>query len=169
MHNIRFPEIWQILTRHIDFENKSLLDVGSGYGDLMKAAHKKGAKVYGIDKNIQLVEQLKEFEKDDFYISFVDIDKVTEGDFLLDDVDILTCFSVLPYLNKPNQALRYFKKLAKIVVIECQYANDGPGFYWLKGDGDMEAWLKQVWNTVGKIGETKVEDRDKQRSIWLCE
>jgi len=167
-HNIRFPQMWDIITKHVDFKGKTLLDIGFGYGDLLKAAHSAGAKVYGIDQAAELVSNLRVYNSTTFNVRRANIEEIFYSKETLPKVDILTCFSVLPYLSDPDKMLNYFSGLSPQVLIECQYAGDGPGLDWLKGDADMQIWLDTIWYDVEKIGETKVEGRG-YRSIWLCQ
>lgn len=167
-HNIRFPEIWQILTEHINFNGKTLIDIGCGYGDLLKTAYEAGSTVYGVDKDISLINKLQKYITENFYLVCHDIDYLEDNQELPEHVDILTCFSVLPYLQYPDKVLRYFRQLSDITIIECQYSGDGPGFASIKNDNDMVDWLSSIWDNVEKIGQTEVVGRG-YRSIWLCQ
>lgn len=174
-YNQRFPEIWQILTQHIDFTGKTLLDIGCGYGDLIKAAYQDGATVYGLDRDFP--NELKAIHYPDrFYLIRDDINWWTDNDYPFkrgknknSRIDILTCFSVLPYLKNMLETLSYFKQIAPMVVIECQYYGDGPGLLFIQNDEDMRRVLDSYWPVVSKIGQTFVDGRNKYRSIWLCE
>jgi len=176
-HNKRFPKIWKIITEHVDFEGKRLLDIGCGYGDLIKAAHDVGATVYGVDNNKDItrgltVESPDRLKTGRFYVVYDDIEDWTE-DYLpfrrskgTEKIDIVTCFSVLPYLEDPEYTLSLFPLIAPIAILEVQYFGDGPGV--VAGDGPMKTILEKYFNKVEKIGSTRVDFRNKERSIWLC-
>lgn len=173
-YNKRFPEMWKILTRHIDFEGKTLLDVGCGYGDLIIAAYEQGATVYGMDRSDSVISYLlgnnsNRIKTGKFTVIQHDINlflSVTNEED--DKFDILTCFSVLPYLQSPKQILRNFSEVAKVVIIECQYYGDGPGLSWIRDDTDMSMLLQDIWPNVRKIGQTFIENRNRYRGIWIC-
>lgn len=67
----------EVLTSMYDFEGKSVLDIGCGFGDLNKILSKKykDYKYLGIDINEQLVKEANEMNKDRENINF------TVGDF----------------------------------------------------------------------------------------
>jgi hypothetical protein len=59
---------------------------------------------------------------------------------------------------------------ADVSFIECQYKDDGPGPDWLKDDNDMLSVLRfHDWDSIKPIGYTLVKDRNKKRTIWMCE
>ena len=67
----------EVLTSMYDFEGKSVLDIGCGFGDLNKILSKKykDYKYLGTDINEQLVKEANEMNKDMENINF------TVGDF----------------------------------------------------------------------------------------
>jgi SAM-dependent methyltransferase len=166
IHNVRSPEQWEIISRHIDFKGKTVLDLGCGKGDILFRAFKAGAQVLGIDSdganvkhNLEIHPEIKVVVDD---IEFMILDR---------QVDIAICFSVLPYLKRPASTLEWINIHSEVALIECQYAGDGPGFAFLKGNGDMREWLLDVgqFKKVKVIGKTLVEGRNKKRYIWMCE
>ncbi len=178
-YNKRFPEIWWIITKETDFKNKVIVDVGCGGGDLVKAVFKAQARrVYGFDLDVNnsifkfnnrvpLNVILCEDDINGWGNEWPDLRNGTnhKGD---SRIDILTCFSVLPYLDDPAKIVRKLRSMAHTVLIEMQYRGDGPG-QLIKNDEEMFIWLKkQGFNTVENIGKTFVEDRDKYRTIWCC-
>lgn len=172
-HNKRFPDIWKILTKHIDFNKKSLLDIGCGYGDLIKAAHDSGATVYGIDKDKELVSKLQNeterLKTGRFFVLNQDVNKWSENHLPFTKspkIDIISCFSVLPYLDNPEHLISLFPLISPVSAIECQYLGDGPG--QIKNDKEMRNLLQSYFALVFKLGATLVDYRNKERSIWLC-
>lgn len=163
LYNIRFPKMWEIITPHIDFYQKVVLNLGAGYGDTSKAIMLKGGVPVSVDKK-------KLFEGD---VIISDLNNWTKEGFSLpkgvpDNPDIIICFSVLPYLKDPQGMMRLFLNLAPTTLIECQYRGDGPGFEFIKNDADMKKWFQRIgWNQIEKLGETYIPGRDKSRSIWL--
>ncbi len=179
-YNKRFPEIWQIITKDINFKDKVVIDVGCGGGDLVKAAYDIGAKkIYGFDTDID--NSILRFGSNVPANVFLCEDDINEWDSEWPQIyrgksqdsrckkRILTCFSVLPYLVEPDRLVRLFREMAHIVLIEMQYIGDGPG-QLIRNDGEMFIWLKQQgFDTIENIGRTYIEDRDKYRTIWRCE
>lgn len=172
-HNERFPEMWKIISKHIDFDNAVVVDAGCGYGDFAMAAVRAGAKkVYAIDNDAQLTKALAAKGNDGLLIVQDDINDWNDDWYPLKNwerIHILSCFSVLPYLEKPDEKLKLFSKIADLTLIECQYFEDGPGFEFLMNDLDMELWLKAYWSKVEAIGQTRIIDRAKNRTIWMCQ
>jgi SAM-dependent methyltransferase len=166
IHNTRSPEQWEIISRHVDFKGKTVLDLGCGKGDILFRAFEAGAQVTGIDNNPEQIRYIK--------------DAMPEVNVAVDDiafmimqskVDIIICFSVLPYLKLPSNMLLWINFHSDVALIECQYAGDGPGLSFLKGNNDMRAWLLEAgqFEKVQVIGHTFVEGRNKNRFIWMCE
>jgi predicted RNA methylase len=169
-HNKRFPEQWRIITDHIDLTDKTIVDAGCGYGDMVKALIAAGAGyvfAYDIDKG--LCERLQALNLERVCISNEDINTWQCDASNFKRVDFLICFSVLPYLTNPFGSLRIFKCYARQCLIECQYKGDGPGFKHIHNDDDMIAYLHQAgFRNVVKLGETEIKDRNAVRPIWRC-
>jgi len=172
-YNPRLEYAWNIISRHINFKDKTVLDVGCGHGDIIRACHSVGAIVYGLDKELQ--EDIKQIAigKENFHLVRDDINEWCETWLSFKrkssiGVDVLICMSVLPYLDRPFKALEYFKQIAPILILEVQYFGDGPGLLRMCNDSQMEEILLNHWSNVSKIGATLVEGRHKYRSIWLC-
>lgn len=157
--NSRSSEQWRIISKHIDFKGKVILDLGCGHCDILIQCIQAGAKCYGVDHNppdefkgvvnVRTIEDWMQFDND-YY-------------------DVIICFSVLPYLEYPFSVIQWIKDHSEIALIECQYSGDGPGFPSIKDDKDMRDYLNLAdFDSVEPIGKTLVEDRNKFRTIWLC-
>lgn len=180
IYNKRFPDMWQMITKKINFKNKIVIDIGCGGGDMVNAVYKAGAKeIYGFDTD--LTNSILQFHSNVPKNVNLCQDNINEWDaewpviWQNKSLDyrhkdrIITCFSVLPYLDEPDRLVRLFRNMAHVVLIEMQYRGDGPGKI-IKNDDEMYIWLKQQgFNTVQNIGKTYIEDRDKYRTIWRCE
>lgn len=170
VHNVRSPEQWEIISRHVDFKGKTVLDLGCGKGDILFRVFDAGAQIIGIDKDEKNIEYIRsccseiEVIKDDLH----DLPVLSVSDA---QQDVIICFSVLPYLLGAGYTLRWINEHSAIALIECQYAGDGPGFHFLWGNGEMESWLLEVgqFEKVKVIGHTFVAGRNKNRFIWMCE
>ncbi|MES9740342.1 class I SAM-dependent methyltransferase, partial [Peribacillus frigoritolerans] len=49
--------------RGIDFNNKKVVDLGSGTGVLSRVLHNEGAAVVGVEPSAELIEQAKVIDK----------------------------------------------------------------------------------------------------------
>ena len=172
--NLRAPLMWEYISKHVDFYEKSVVDLGAGYCDLA---------IYAVGAGANLVDAV---EGDTGVISKV-TDKVsplqqirlinsTIEDYIKRprDYGVAFCTSVLPYLDRPDDVLLWLSENINISIIECQYINDGPGSnLGIKDDAMMESWLRSFkqWDSkygCRKIGETAIAIRPGNRSIWLC-
>lgn len=173
VHNTRAPEQWRIISEHVDFDGKTVLDLGCGYGDLLRFADCKGnaLEVWGYESNTEILASLWQAthpfrNKKPIYMR-QNIDDMVIAENAV--ADIIFCFSVLPYLFNPAATLHWMRKHSTQALIECQLAGDGPGFDWLKTSQDMRRWLDSIgWESVERIGWTVVKDRGTSRGIWLC-
>lgn len=176
LYNKRAGEMWDIISAHVDFAGKRVIDLGCGRGDLALRVSAMSAVrwVQAYDNNAECIldcESKKQSIKHRVTISFK-LDDIGEAFHYktLSSCDILICCSVLPYMPFASQFIDKMAHHAPMSIIECQYAGDGPGFPDIKDDDDMQTWLLSAgWSTVTPIGKTFVEGRDKWRTIWMCE
>lgn len=176
LYNKRAGHMWDIISQHVDFKGKRVIDLGCGHGDLalrvsaMSAA--RWVQAHDVDAAcIDDCEAKKQMVKHRVTVSF-NVNDVGELFFheTLSQCDVLICCSVLPYLPFASRFIDKMARHAPISIIECQYHGDGPGFPDIKDDDDMQTWLLSAgWSTVTPVGKTFVEGRDKWRTIWKCE
>lgn len=171
-YNVRSPEQWAIISKQIDFQGKTVLDLGCGKGDILFCADNAGADVTGIDNDIKNIAFIQNnFPKIEAKIW--DIDKLPLSTYFQTNyyTGISICFSVLPYLRRPEITLKWISHHSDIAFIECQYVGDGPGFAFLTDNDAMREWLLVAgqFEKVQPIGHTIVEGRNKKRFIWMCE
>ena len=172
--NQRSEEMWKFISKNVDFSGKRVVDLGCGYGDFSFYAWMKGAKaVLSIDNDPSFFFHLFLSRKRYFpkaSIAFVNSDiEDLWGSLELIVIDIAMCFSVLPYLKRPEAFLKNVHEYCEVLLLEVQYYGDGPGPEWLKTDDDMKNLLARVgWNEYRIIGGTTVEERNTYRPIWLC-
>jgi len=161
VHNTRSPEQLAIITKHVNFRNKRVIDFGCGYGDILRGAILAGASyAIGVDEDKSILNSTA--HRDIVHIA----DDVEL--FSAPKLDIAISFSVLPYLAAPMRFLRKMKEMSSVALIECQYAGDGPGYENVTCDGDMKKILLTVFDEALPIGKTKVEYRGVYRTIWMC-
>lgn len=195
LHNSRVPAQWEIISKHVDFAGKTVLDLGCGYADILFRCKEAGAReCIGVDSRVwnkALARAQSWLFEDIGFADFDidrDIDQIPQGPIKQADLrswNVIICFSVLPYLDKAAAVLDWVKAHSEITLIECQYDGDGPGSVpWLsrrlgpdlyeyqkppKDDYRMRDILAGVgWQSVEPIGKTLVEGRNKWRTIWLC-
>ncbi len=178
IHNKRAPAQWEIIDRHVDFEGKSVLDLGCGYADILWRCYRAGAVlITGVDHNTEIINSNKAAKQKligahqaliNFYCMSISDFIDTAASQIVDD--IIICFSILPYLDDVPATLRWIHNHSWQALIEYQTYGDGPGPEWHKTDDDMRRVLEHAgWTSVNRIGATHVAIRDKWRSIWLCE
>jgi SAM-dependent methyltransferase len=181
LYNKRAGHMWDIISQHVDFKGKRVVDLGCGYGDLSFRMAAAGAYVFACDKKEICDEVWKrkpDLDKGHMTIFPCDV----EVDFFREILPafnvpgVIVCCSVLPYLRNPGDLVDKMAHSAPVSIIECQYNGDGPGLIHIDNDGEMEWWLMQQsigtsngWSAVTPIGKTFVEGRDKWRTIWKCE
>ena len=181
--NKRAFDQWEIISRHVNPKSKFVLDLGCGYADLLWSCWAMGAAAcMGVDKDRALLTENR-LTRSKFGIM---ANNVAFTDYDINDVvsgacnltmpreygcDIILCFSVLPYLDDMLGALKWIKDHSKIALLEVQYFGDGPGRQPIRDDGVMSRTLSGIieWEHVKAIGKTYIPDRDKYRTIWMCE
>jgi len=178
VHNTRAPAQWEIISQYVDFDGKTVLDLGCGYGDLLWRAWAAGAKsIVGVDSNFEIQKRLGEIAFNaGISMRIPDPPFVPEWSTIRNYIlqrnsgaDIIFCFSVLPYLKNAHDILKWIFSHSSVALIECQYQGDGPGPFYLRDDCDMRRWLDKVgFKTVEPIGKTLVEGRGAYRTIWMC-
>jgi hypothetical protein len=173
VYNSRSPEQWLIVKRHLSVKGKTVIDLGCGHADLLLCCWADGAECIGVDKQAQI----SVLPAERFTFLELDLDRDLTR---LPACDIALCFSVLPYLAYPLDALTWMQNNSQVALIECQYRGDGPGDKpWLptaasamgivSGDKQMRALLRKAgWARVEAIGQTQVEGRGVSRTIWMC-
>ena len=178
--NLRAEKMAAIILDKYDFQDKTVVDFGCGYGDMMKYALRKSAHyVLGVDKKQSNVNTAArkckvfgsmggfycaDFENEGVFDNILDI--ASQG--VDRRIDVAFCFSVLPYLEDPRLFVNRLRESFKTVFIECQYIGDGPGNFAEDNFG-MNLWLiEREFDIVDNIGETFVGGRDKYRTIWQC-
>ncbi len=176
--NQRAGEMWEQIVAAVDFRDKSVMDLGCGYGDFSVLALEAGALyVTAIDRDFIVAHQALDaiheagyFDADKAMVVIDNIDRVIHiDDGRYDKHDIIMCFSVLPYLDSMGATLKWIYDNSDLALIECQYFGDGPGPDDIVHDGDMDFILHATgWQDVEKIGETDVVIRPATRSIWKC-
>ena len=168
IHNTRSPQQWDIISKHVDFKDKSVLDLGCGYGDILFRCWQAGARCKGLESDINVFNDVISRSPDyDIILLHWDLE-----DYIKDNpkrYDITICFSVLPYLRQPFSVLEWMQSQSKVSLIECQYAGDGPGFGMIQNDENMADWLRLAgWQSVEPIGYTMVKEGRFKRTIWCC-
>lgn len=167
-HNERFPAQWELITNHINFAGKYVLDLGCGYGDLVAECWIAGAeRAVGLDSDPNVVRIARDHLMGRYlpfgWVQQADITKIDEWGKI--GWDIIVCFSVLPYIEDKDSLLEWIKSHCETALFEIQTKGDGPGTLTLR---EIKQMLEQRWHTVESIGATYVTYREKARHIWIC-
>ena len=178
--NLRAEKMAEIVLNRYNFQDRTVVDFGCGYGDMMKCALRKSAHyVLGVDKKRSNVNTATrkckvfgskcafycaDFEDEGVFDNIIDI----ASGYASRKIDVAFCFSVLPYLKDPTFFVNQLGTHFRDVFIEAQYTGDGPGNF-ARDDKEMSLWLRdRRFDVAMLIGQTLVEGREKQRSIWHC-
>lgn len=167
--NTRAEDMWRIISQKVDFRKKSVIDLGCGHGEMLWRAYVAGAKeVYGVDKDISKSYGRGGINADNIWYTETDINVLINDSVFQPKYDIAFCFSVIPYLDKPLDALHWMADNFELCLLEIQYDpepyNIGP-----KDDAEMFSLLRNNgFDIVMNIGRTRVEIRDTYRTIWAC-
>jgi len=168
-HNKRADEMWDIIeSSGVEFENKSVIDLGCGHGDMLWRVWRAGSEIaLGIDSSDKFRGRASEVNN--LIFAPYNIEKfIVEAS--TQTYDISMCLSVLPYIEKPSTVLRWMCDHSSVTLLEVQYAGDGPGFSHIQNDAHMYEWLHRIgWQRIDDIGRTHTRIRDAWRTIWKCE
>lgn len=175
--NTRAEAMWRIVSQHVDFRGKRVIDLGCGTGDFLWRAYIAGATVQGIDihdarlfdpiwvkgENLSINAYLK-----------MDMNKSFVYEFSA-GYDIAMCFSVLPYLDDIPAILRRMSKNFELCLIEAQYAPEPYNVGVVSDRGMAQLLLNNGFTDVESLGTTVVEGRFNEvsgkaieRTIWMC-
>jgi len=169
-YNKRIPKMWEIIAANVDFDGKTVLDLGCGYGDFAMRCCVAGARaVTAIDYDPGVFVEVADIVNAARAPVNLLLGKIEDlGNW--SPFDIVSCFSVLPYVDDPQATLRWMADHGRVCLIEMQYAGDGPGLDEVKSDADMQALLEQAgFVTITALGFTEIEERHARRTIWKCE
>jgi 2-polyprenyl-3-methyl-5-hydroxy-6-metoxy-1,4-benzoquinol methylase len=172
--NTRADAMWRIISQAIDFRGKNVIDLGCGHGEMLWRANVAGAeRVYGIDINIQKIA-------DAYGIKIADssIGTAVTGTFIssiaqqdlnevvrrgtpprAEGIDIVFCFSVLPYLENISGMLQMLSKYFSLYSLPNVTSDTGMA----------QLLLNNGFKDVQPLGKTYVKSRDLFRTIWRCE
>lgn len=182
--NTRAEAVWRIISQNVDFRNKRVIDLGCGTGDFLWRPIIAGARqVRGFDidlsKNQYCHEEIRTTSEIVYTTAIQNINSWVLRNEKFDGSEtkeIAFCFSVLPYLDDVPATLKWMANNFPLCLIECQYADDGPGLPNIGGDrGMMQYLLNNGFNRAVALGKTMVKDRfypnGKQvyRTIWKCQ
>lgn len=166
--NSRAPKMWDIITSRVDFEGKSVIDLGCGTGDFLWRSKKAGARqVVGIDVDMDTCWTAKQNCAKEGYAPVILTDDICLLENREEPFDVALCLSVIPYVaNLPNLMV-WMRDNATVSLVECPYSGDGPGPKNIKDDEDMAKILSIFWDNVEPIGTTDMGPRPGTRTIWL--
>lgn len=170
LHNVRAGTIWSFIEPHVDFTDKTVCDYGCGYADIIARAALSGAKAaWGYEGDANVFQQARQRMRGIPNLSIVQTDIEKLVDIAPARVNIGICTSVLPYLKHPTVFLQFLSGFHREVIIEMQYATDGPGPAHITNDEDMINWLTASgFDEITRLGATLVEPRNRYRSVFLC-
>jgi len=110
LHDINGARL-SFIGQYIDFKQSDILDVGCGGGILSEAMAKSGAKVTGLDAEIEAIEAAKAHaQEQNLALDYVctPIENYDSQSF-----DAITCMEMLEHVNEPELVLEHCKRLLK--------------------------------------------------------
>lgn len=118
-NQIYYDELAKIIVEHISINSQklniasnqiSVLDVGCGYGEILKELNKYKFKTLGIDINEECLNTSRKFS-DVKFLSVYDLDETTEK------FDYVICSHVLEHCDNPIHAIKNLLEVSKKKVI----------------------------------------------------
>lgn len=177
-YNKRFPKMWEIIEPWLTLDDAYIIDLGAGGGDMVLSALNSGASAaWAIDKDVEMLNLIERRAKAygvnrRIVYDSLDLNEPEKFGVVGSQwYDLGFCCSLLPYLRDYRKLLEWCQTHVEVMVIEAQYAGDGPGSDWnahINNDGQMRMALSEFWEHVTPIGKTEIADRNKCRTIWLC-
>lgn len=181
--NIRSDLMFEIIKDNLPFrdgfKNKSVIDLGCGYGDLLALSLRAGAaSVVGVDASPEsiraaskkLANLASKLNNVDYRIRQADINVEANNLYkLFGKYDIAYCTSVLPYIENREEVLEYLSRHAFVTFLEIQYHGDGPGLSKTPDEQSAKEWFEEYWVKVKRIGSTYTGRVPRsERDIWRC-
>ncbi|MEW5597144.1 class I SAM-dependent methyltransferase, partial [Peribacillus frigoritolerans] len=107
--------------RGIDFNNKKVVDLGSGTGVLSRVLHNEGAAVVGVEPSAELIEQAKVIDKSEGNIieyinTFAESTTLDNG--LFDYVTVLRAWHWFNREKTLDEIKRILAKKGKLIVMD---------------------------------------------------
>lgn len=147
------------LKEYVDIENKKLLDIGSGWGELMFASLVNGADAYGIEPDTE------EFEISHMLLKSygLNFDRIKKGvgekiPYPDNHFDLVTCQNVLEHVQDREQTLKEIIRVTKpggiIWMSVPNYLFPYEGHYRLKWFPLTPKWIgKYILKALGRNPE----------------
>jgi SAM-dependent methyltransferase len=167
-HRPNSPERWEIIERHTDFKDKTVLDLGCATGYFSFKAQQAGAKiVVGLDHDANAVNVCRA-AKEIYKVHNCHFWLIAPTSELLERYDIAFAMSVLNWLGQDlaESWLHWVEEYVDEVWIELPLAGDGRrGATWVK---DIPTYLSQWFAHVDHLGTTAAPHRGKPRPLYRC-
>ena len=111
-------------------KNISILDIGCGRGDVLKAFQQAGYEVAGIDLSEEAIDLCKPIE-----VRQIDIEKEEDENNYERKFDIIFSKSLIEHLNQPIKFFEYCKKMLKedgtLIVLTPSWVHHSFGPFYL--------------------------------------
>lgn len=191
--NTRAEAMWRIISQHVDFRGKRVMDLGCGTGDFLWRVAHTASKVVGVDKDSAKIATLA--ARDGHFLMGNQRAAIASGNLgvLTWDLNnyselikgktkhdysspfnVALCFSVLPYLDNIPAVLEWMAYNFELCLIEAQYAPEPYNVGVLSDRGMAQLLLNSGFVDVEPLGYTVVKDRfdddgnPTKRTIWMC-
>jgi len=170
-HIARESHVWNALSPYLpNLQNKSVLDLGCGWGGFGKRAAEQGAKVLFVDGREDNLRVAKEAGPNHSYIH----QDITDPFWSPPLVDVTLCLGVLYHVDNPKDVLRKVASSPVLAIESICLDHDGVAMVMLQEDTEQvdysltggacrpsPGWIVQAlydigYNSITAIGVTNI-------------
>jgi len=153
----------------IDFEGKSILDIGCNQGGMLYAVSSKARWGVGIDYDFRMINAANRIKREvgahnlDFYVFNLEREQLDLIQDLLPDgkVDIAFLLSVCMWINNWREVIDFTQTISSALLFESNGTDDL--------QSKQIAYLRGRYATVTALAEQSLDDtRQKNRKLFYC-
>ena len=162
---------WEMISQHMDFNGKTVLDLGCATGYFSFQAAKSGAvSVVGVDHDPKAIEVCR-VAAEVFNVKNVEFECKTAGVLIGRQFDVAFAMAVLNWMGKTNAGLWLAWARGNIETLwaEVPVRGDGlGGANWLRDEVDVKRWLLRFFGNVEAVGRVETRNTRKARTLYRC-
>jgi 2-polyprenyl-3-methyl-5-hydroxy-6-metoxy-1,4-benzoquinol methylase len=171
---------WPFIIKHVDFRNKSFLDVGCNIGySCFKAWSLMAKSVFGLDIRANILRIARKIKINQLKIKSDKEIKFRCGKWedikSFPQIDIIICMGLLHYFLIENYELILNKLMGfckETLILELRLRQNNKEIKLTKGSGNQtlptEGWLFKKLKDNGFTVKARL-DRGKDRELWIAE
>ncbi|MFA7220042.1 MAG: hypothetical protein WC119_06075 [Synergistaceae bacterium] len=159
-----------LLDKHIDFKNKTVMDIGCNMGGVLHRLHESIKFGVGFDRCYRcinasnLICDLNKVNNLSFFVFDLDRDDIDLLDsFILHEkIDITFFMSVSHWIKKWRMVVDKIRDMSSIMIFE----SNGDGGEQL----EQEEYIKSAYPNVRMISDESADDKSqKSRRLFICD